>query len=141
MFVVMPYLHVCPSRSRLCHTLCPLWACAYRSLGPLTYMVASITLVVCLDVTACETHLRDIGVLVTHCSVLHAMSICLPCLLCATHLAFFASLHFCTLAYKCMHESVCRPYSNPMEFWSRNHIYSVLSRMDLDLTTKVCVRS
>ena len=32
--------------------------------------------------------------------------LCLPCLLCATCLSFFASLHFCMLAYMFMHESL-----------------------------------
>ena len=50
-----------------------------------------------------------------HLSPLYAMILCFPCLLCATCLAFFASLHFCTLAYMFVHESVCRPYSNLME--------------------------
>ena len=49
-----------------------------------------------------------------------AMLIYLPCLLCATLLAFFASLHLCMLAYMFMHESVCRPYNNPMELWTLN---------------------
>ena len=59
-----------------------------------------------LDVTTCMTHLHDVGVLDTYLSPLCAMLLCLPCLLCATRLAFFASLHFYTLAYKFMYESV-----------------------------------
>ena len=39
-------------------------------------------------------------------SPLRAM-LCLPCLLCATHLVLFVSLHLCTLAYMFMHESLC----------------------------------
>ena len=79
-------------------TLCGfLWVCAYRSLGPLAHVDASIPLVTCLDVITCETHFRDVGVLNTHIFLLCAM-LCLPSLLCASRLAFFASLHFCTLA-------------------------------------------
>ena len=52
-------------------------------------------------------------------SLLRAL-LCLPCLLCATHLAFIASLHLCTLAYMFIHESVCCPYSNFMELWTPN---------------------
>ena len=47
----MLYLHVCLCRSRLCLALCPSWVCAYQYLGPLAYVVASIVLMVCLDVT------------------------------------------------------------------------------------------
>ena len=50
----MPYIHVCLSRSRLCHALCPSWAYACRSLGPLACVVASVPLVACLGVTTCE---------------------------------------------------------------------------------------
>ena len=60
----------------------------------------------CLDVTACETHLHDVSVLGTHLSLLHAMMICLPCLLCATRLAFFSSLRLFTLSYMFMHKSL-----------------------------------
>ena len=73
-----------------------------------------------LDVTTCETHIRDVDVLDTHLSPLRTMLSCLPHLLCATHLAFFASSHLCTLAYMFMHESVCLPYSNPIELWTLN---------------------
>ena len=52
-------------------------------------------------------------------SPLYAM-FCLPCLLCATRLAFFAFLHIFMLTYMFMHESVCHPYSNPMELWLSN---------------------
>ena len=103
----MLYIYVCLSRSRLCHALCPPWACAFQSLKPLVYVVASVPLVVCLDVTACETHLHDVSVLDTHLSPLRAIMLCLPCLLCATRLAFFASLHFWSLAYICSCMSLC----------------------------------
>ena len=39
-------------------------------------------------------------------SLLYAM-LCLPCLLCATHLVLLVSLHLCRLAYIFMHESLC----------------------------------
>ena len=71
-----------------------------------------------LDATTCEIHLRGVGLLDTHISPLCAMLICLSGLLSATRLAFFASLHFCTLAYMFMQESVFRPYSNLMELWT-----------------------
>ena len=91
------------SRSRLCHAFCPPWACACQPMGLLARAVASVPLMTCLDVTTCETHFHDVGVLDTHLSPLHAMMLYFCCLLCATHLAFFASLHFCTLAYmSCM---------------------------------------
>ena len=38
----MFYIHVCLSRCRLCHALCPPWTCAYRFLEPLASMVTSI---------------------------------------------------------------------------------------------------
>ena len=63
-------------------------------------VVASILPKACLGVTTCETHLRGVRVLDTHFSLLFAMLICLPCLLCVTHLAFFASLH---LLHVCLH--------------------------------------
>ena len=112
------YIHVYLSRYRFCHALCPPWACAYQSLGPLAYVITSIPPRAYLDVTTCEIHLRGIGVLDSHLSLLRAMLICLPCLLCATRLDSFASLHLYTLAYMFMHESVCRPYSNPMKLWT-----------------------
>ena len=46
------------------------------------------------------------------------MLICLPCLLFATRLAFFDFMHLCMLLYMFMHESMCRPYSNPIELWT-----------------------
>ena len=101
-----------------CCVLCPLWACACRSLGPLVYVVTSVPPWACLDVSTCEIHLSGIGVLSTQLSLLYVVLLCLPNLLYATHLAFFASLHLCTLAYMFMHESVYCPYSNPMELWT-----------------------
>ena len=88
--------------------------CAPRGLA---CMVTSIPPRVCLDVTTCEMHLCGVGVLDTYLPPLCAMLICLPCLLCATHFAFFTPLHLCTLAYMFMHKSICRLYSNPMELW------------------------
>ena len=93
----MLYLHVCLCRSRLCLALCPSWVCAYQYLGPLAYVVASIVLMVCLDVTTWEIH---------HCgvSLLDAFPFSAPCdvilvLLALCHLfgfhCFFASLHAC----------------------------------------------
>ena len=81
-------------------------------------MVTSVPPRACLDVTTCEIHLRVVGVLDTHLSSLRAMLICLSCLLCANNLAFFVSLHLCTLAYMFMHESECHPYFNLMELWT-----------------------
>ena len=112
LLISMLYLHVCLSRSRLYHALCLLWACAC--------VVASVPPRACLDVTTCEINPRGVGAHDSHLSPLHVMLICLPCLLYATCLAYFASLHICTLAYMFMHESMCRPYSNPMELWTLN---------------------
>ena len=120
----MLYIHVFLSRSRFCHALCPLWAYACQSLGPLACVVASVPLVACLDVTACETHLRDVGVLGTHLSPLCAMMICLPCLLCATRLAFFSSLRLFTLAYMFLHESLLAHVIKPnSHYLVRVHTY------------------
>ena len=85
----MPYLHVCLSRSRLCHGLCPQWVCACQPLRPLASVVAFVPLVDYLDATIYEIHLLGVGVLDTHLSSLHAMLSCLP--LCATcgHKQFF----------------------------------------------------
>ena len=69
-------------------------------------MVAFVPLVAYLDVTACEIHSYNVGLLDAYCSPLHEM-LCLPCLLCATCLALFVSLHLCMLAYMFMHESLC----------------------------------
>ena len=80
-----------------------------------------------MDVTTCEIHLCGVGVLDLNLSLFCAMLLCLPCLLCATYLAFFTPLHLCTVAYMFMHESVCRSYSNPMEIWTLNpnlHLFS-----------------
>ena len=116
----MIYLHVCLSRSRPCHALCPPCACARRSLRLFACVVAFVPLVDCLDVTICETHLCGVRVLDSHLSLLCVMFIWLTCFLCATCLAFCASLHLCTLAYMFMHEPVCRPFSNLMELWILN---------------------
>ena len=105
----MLYLHVSLSRYRLCHAWCPLWAWACAC------VVASVLLRVCLNVNTCQIHLCGVGVLDSHLSLPCAMLICLSCLLRATYLAFFASLHLCTLANVFMHKSVSRPYFNPME--------------------------
>ena len=103
----MLYNRVSLSRSRLYQALHPPWIHAY--------VVTSIASRVCLDVTTCEIHPYGVGVLDSHLFSLCEMLICLPCLLCATRLDFFTSLHLCTLAYMFVHESVCCPYSNPME--------------------------
>ena len=66
MFACLPlllYLHVGMSRSRLCHTLCLLWACAYRSLVPLACVVTFIFPTACLDVITRETHPCNVGLL------------------------------------------------------------------------------
>ena len=97
------------SRSRLCHALCPLWACAC--------VVAFVLPRVCLDVTTCEIHIHGVVVLGIDLSLLRVMLICSPCLLCATRLAFFAFWHLCMLAYMFMHDFVFHPYVNPMELW------------------------
>ena len=69
-------------------------------------MVAFVLHRACLDVTTCEIHLCGVGVLDTHLSLLRAMLICLPFLLCATRLAFFTFMHLCMLAYMFIHESL-----------------------------------
>ena len=109
----MLYIHVCLSRLRLCHALCPPWVCVCWSLGPLACgcIRSSCGL---LDATTCEIYLRGVG-------LLNAYPFSAPCvdmlalLALATHLAFFSSLHLCTLAYMFMHESMSRPCSNLME--------------------------
>ena len=105
LLVSMLYIHVCLSRSTLCHALCPPWACSYRSLRPLAFVVTSVLHRACLDVTTCEIHLRGVGVLGTHLSSLCTMLLCLPCLLWVTHLASFASLLLCFFAslHACLH--------------------------------------
>ena len=110
LFASMLYVHVSLSRSRLCHALCHPWACAC--------VITSVPPRICLDVTTCEIHLRGVSVLNSHLSPFYVMLIRLPCLLCTTCLAFFASMHLCMLAYMFMHEPVCHPYSNPTELWT-----------------------
>ena len=123
----MFFLHVCLSKPRPCHALCPLWVCACRSLGLLAYVVASTPLVVCW-MWPLVRHTSVVLVFLMHTlSLLRAMLLCLPCLLCATRLAFFASLHFCTLAYMFIHEFMCRTCSNLMELWTPDpnlHLFS-----------------
>ena len=115
----MLYAYVCLSRSRLCHALYPLWDCACRSLRSLTCVVASIPPRVYLHIATREIHLRGVSVLDSHISLLCATLYACLALLCATRVAFFASMHsFCMLAYMFKHDSVCRPYSNPMELWT-----------------------
>ena len=113
----MLYIHVFLSRSRLCHALCPPWDCVCRSLRPLTSVVAFVPVV---D----RYHLWDTPpwcgcAWYTPFSTLYNADM-LACSPCATCLAFFASLHLCTLAYMFMHESVCRPYYNSMELWTQS---------------------
>ena len=93
----MLYIHVYLSRSRLCHNLCPLWACACQSLRPFAYVVTFVPLVDFLGVTTCEIHLLGFGLLdvyyfSTLCDVtLSLLALCHPFGL----LCFFASLHAC----------------------------------------------
>ena len=96
----MLYIHVRLFRSRLCHALHPLWACACQSLGLLSFVVAFVPFRACFYVTTCEIHLRGVGVFDTHLSPLCVIFLCLPCLLGATRLAFFAS--FAT-SHACLH--------------------------------------
>ena len=85
---------------------------------PLACVVAFVPPRACLDVTTYEIDLCDVGVLDTHLSLLHAMLICLPsCIVPPIQLSLLL-LHFCTLAYLFMHESVCRLYYNPMKLWT-----------------------
>ena len=70
-------------------------------------MIAFVPPRVCLDVTTCGICLRGPSVLALHLPSLYAMFICFPCLLCATRLAFFASmLPYYMLVYMFMHESM-----------------------------------
>ena len=73
----------------------------FMCVGLLAYVVASTPLVAYW--ITCEIHLYGVGVVETHLSLLCAMLICMPCLLYATCLAFFASLHLCMLSYMFMH--------------------------------------
>ena len=110
------YFHVCLSRSRLCHALCPLWACACRSLGPLACVVASVPPVDCLGVTTCEIHLHGVGLLdacpfSTLCDVMLALLVlCHP----FGFLCIFAHLPTCS----CM--SLCVVYT-PIS-WNCGHL-------------------
>ena len=118
MLVCFPlYIHVCQLKSRFFHAQHPPWAYACQYLGPFACVVASVPFVVGLDVIACETHLCDVGALDTHLSPLCLMMLCFPFLLCATRLAFFASLHFCTLAYMFMHESLLACVIKPNSYY------------------------
>ena len=90
-------IHVCLSRSRLCHALCPLWACAFWYLGATCLWVWSAPLMVCLDVITLEIHLRDVGLPDAY----HFSTLCdvMLVLLAMCHLfgslCSFASLHAC----------------------------------------------
>ena len=87
----------------LCHALCPLWAYTCLSLGPLACVVASVPLMDCLDVTACETHLRDVGVCLVH-TFLHSMRWWYACL------AYFVPpfwLSFLLCVFSCLPTCSC----------------------------------
>ena len=103
------YLHVSLFRFRLCLALCLPWACAC--------VVTTVPSRVCLGVTTCEIHPHGVGVTSSHPSPLCAMLIYLPCLLCATCLAFFASLHLCTFSYIFMHESLLACVIKPNTYY------------------------
>ena len=102
----MLYIHVCLSRSRFFHAWCPSWACTCWSLGPLVFGCIHPA----RGLFGCNHLWEHIPVMLV--CLLHTLSplraiSCLPCLLCATRLAFFVSLYFCTLAYMFVHESLC----------------------------------
>ena len=96
MFTCFYTLCLClPLKSRLCHALCPLWACLC--------VVTSIPLVAYWSVTTYETHPSDAG-------LLDAYPFSTPCNV-ACHACFVPpvslSMHsFCTLAYMFMHDSL-----------------------------------
>ena len=94
--------------------------CLVPSVGLCLLVFRATCLCVVASVLFCGlfgcNHLREYILVMLIC-LMHTISslcamLCLSCLLCATCLAFFASLHFCTLAYMSMHESllacVCR---------------------------------
>jgi len=88
----------------------------------LACVVASIPPRDWLGVATCEIHLRGVGVLDSRLSPLLAMFICLPFLLGATRLAFFAS--FASLhAYLHVHAWVCvssiLQSNGTMDTWSK----------------------
>ena len=110
----MLYVNVSLSRSKLCHALCSSWACSC--------VVAFVSPRACSDVTTCKIHFHGVGVLDTHLSLLYVMLLCLSCLLCATHLVFFASLHLCTLAYMFMHEFLLTCVVHTPIQWNYGHL-------------------
>ena len=93
----MLYLHVSLSRSSLCRALRPSWTCAC--------VITSIPPRVCLGITTYEIHSYGVGVLDSRLSLPRLMLIRFPCLLCSTHLAFFAFLLLCFFAslHACLH--------------------------------------
>ena len=113
----MLYLNVCLSIFRLCHALCAPWVCACRSLRPLTCVVASVPLVVCLDVTTREIHLCDVGVLDTHFSSLHACLACfVPPAWLSLLLCIFACLRTCSCTSLCVvHTPISWSYGHPIK--------------------------
>ena len=92
----MLYLYAFLSRSRFCHALCIPWACFC--------VVAFIPLVAYWGVTTYETHPRDAGLLNAY---PFSAPCCLPCLLYATRLAFFASMHSFFMLATCSCMSLC----------------------------------
>ena len=109
----MLYLHAFLSRSRLCHALCLLWACAYRSLGPPACVVASVPLVAYLGVTTYEIHLCGVGLLDAY-PFYTSFDVMLALLALCHCLAPFASLHAClhVHAWVCVvHAWVCVSFS------------------------------
>ena len=111
--------HVFMSRSRLCHALCPLWACAFQSLGPFPCVIASVPPMAYLGVTTCEIQHRGVGLLDADpfsalCDVMLALlALCYP----FVFLCFFAFLHSHVHAWVCV-SSLLQSYGT-RDTWSK----------------------
>ena len=115
----MLYIHVCLSRSRLCHALWPSWVCVCWSLRPLAFVVASVPLMDSLDSTTCGIHFRGIGLLdacpfSTSCDV-DMLALLVLCRMFG-FLCFFASFT-CLPTFSCMSLCVIHP---PIQ-WNYGH--------------------
>ena len=96
----MLYIHVCLSRSRLCHALWPSWVTFVGLWGHLlVWLHPSLLWIVWIRPLVGYTSVALVC-LMHALSPLRVMLTCLPCLFCAACLAFFAFLH---LLHACLH--------------------------------------
>ena len=112
------------SRSKLCHTLCPPWACACQSLGPFACVVTSVPSKACLDLTTCE-NTYEVLVCSIH-TFLYSVRYWYASLACfappiwlSLLLCIFASLHTCLHVHAWVCVSSILQYNGTMDTRSK----------------------